>query len=67
MAKDPLKKPLNKHYEADTLQPYKKPSTLSGKIIENEKFYKVYGGQQAKEFIGDPEKAKWWAKKYPKK
>ena len=47
--KEPLRKPENRlpGSEIDTLQPYKKPSKLSGKITENEKFYKVYGGQQA--------------------
>lgn len=64
--KDPLKKPENRHHWGDTLQPYKQPSKVSGKITENDKFYKVYGGQQAKEFIGDPEKKRWYEKKFPK-
>ena len=63
-SKNPENRPTGKNRPEDILQPFKR---VSGKVTENERFYQVYGGEKAKEFLGDPEKVKWLEKKYNKR
>ena len=65
MYRDPRNKPANRRF-ADgpaTIQPYRK---VGWKVIYNQKFLEVYGPKKFKEFNPDPERQKFYEKKYGK-